>query len=206
MLPITERSPRSTAKPGKSEAAAGARERILATAHDLFCRHGVRGVGVDRIVDEAEVAKRTLYRQFPSKEELVVTVLERREALWTRGWLEREIEQRGGPPEQRLLAIFDLLDEWFRRDDYESCLFIRSMLESEDPESPIAAASARGLANIRGLARRLAEEAGIDDPDRFALQWQILMSGSIIAADQGDLDAAQRVRDSAQLLLERELG
>jgi AcrR family transcriptional regulator len=165
----------------------------------------VRGVGIDRIVDEADVAKRTLYRQFPSKEELVLAVLERREALWTRGWLERELEERGGPPEERLLAIFDLLDEWFRRDDYESCLFIKTLLQSEDPESPIAAACARALANIRALARKLAEEAGIDDPDRFALQWQILMSGSIIAADQGDLDAAQRARDSAQLLLEREL-
>jgi AcrR family transcriptional regulator len=166
----------------------------------------VRGVGIDRIVDEADVAKRTLYRQFPSKEELVVAVLERREALWTHGWLERELEERGGPPEERLLAIFDLLDEWFRRDDYESCLFINCLLESEDPESPIAAASARALANVRALARGLAEDAGIGDPNRFALQWQILMSGSIIAADQGDLDAAQPARESAQLLLERELG
>jgi AcrR family transcriptional regulator len=165
----------------------------------------VRGVGVDRIVAEAEVAKRTLYRQFPSKEELVVAVLKHREEVWTHGWLERELEQRGGPAEERLLAIFDVLDEWFRRDDYESCLFIGSLLETEDPDSPIGAASAKALANVRALVRGLAEEAAIDDPDRFALRWQILMSGSIIAADQGDLDAAQRARDSAQLLLEREL-
>jgi AcrR family transcriptional regulator len=176
------------------------------TAHTLFCRYGMRGVGIDRIVDEANVAKRTLYRQFHSKEELVVAVLERREALWTRGWLERELEQRGGTAEERLLGIFDLFDEWFRRDDYESCLFINTLLQSEDPQSPIAAASARGLANIRAFVRGLAEEAGIDDPDGFALQWQILMSGSIIAADQGGLDAAQRARESAQLLLEREVG
>jgi AcrR family transcriptional regulator len=166
----------------------------------------VRGVGIDRIVNEADVAKRTLYRQFHSKEELVVAVLERREALWTHGWLERELEERGGPPEERLLGVFDLFDQWFRRDDYESCLFINCLLESEDPASPIAAASARGLANIRALVRGLADEAGIDDPNRFALQWQILMSGSIIAADQGDLDAAKRARDSAELLLEGELG
>jgi AcrR family transcriptional regulator len=165
----------------------------------------VRGVGIDRIVDEADVAKRTLYRQFHSKEELVVAVLERREALWTRGWLERELAQRGGSADERLLGIFDLFDEWFRGNDYESCLFINCLLESEDPGSPMGAASVRGLDNMRALVRGLAEEAEIDDPDGFARQWQILMAGSVIAADQGDIDGARRARDAAQVLLEREL-
>ena len=66
------------------------------------------------------MAKATLYRHFPSKNDLVLAFLERREQLWTYGWVEQEARLRGGTPEAALLAIFDLFDEWFRRDDFEA--------------------------------------------------------------------------------------
>jgi AcrR family transcriptional regulator len=182
----------------------GARERILRSAYELFCRHGVHAVGVDWIVTEARVAKMSLYRHFGSKEELVVAVLERREQLWTHEWLEGEVERRGQTGEARILAIFEAFEDWFRRDDFEGCLFANSLLESHDPASPIGAASVTRLANVRSLVRRLAEEAGVSDPDRFAEQCQLLMLGSIIAAAAGDIEAASRARDLASLLLERE--
>src|SRR5436309_14101218 len=153
-----------------------ARERTLRTAYRLFSEHGVQAIGIDRIIAEAGIAKATLYRHFGSKEELVVAALERREALWTRGWLEHEIERRAGTPEARLLAIFDVFDDWFRRDDYESCLFINTLLESHDRTSPIGSASVAHLANVRALASDLAAQAGIRNPDGFARQWQLLMA------------------------------
>jgi AcrR family transcriptional regulator len=186
------------------EATADARERILRTAYDLFCQYGVKAIGVDRIISEANVAKMTLYRHFRSKDELVLAVLERREQLWTWGWLEREIEQRGETARSRLLACFDVFDEWFRREDFESCLFITCLYEAHDVASPIGAASATGLANIRSLLRRLAEEVGVRDPDSFARQWQIVMSGAITAATGGDKEAALRAREVGELMLARE--
>ncbi len=181
-----------------------ARERTLEAAYRLFCRHGVHAVGVDRIIAEAAIAKATLYKHFGSKEELVLAVLERREDVWSRGWLEQEIKRRAGTPRARLLAIFDVFDEWFRRDDYESCLFANTLLETHDRTSPIARASLAALANVHALIRNLAEEAGIADPDDFARQWQLIMLGSITAAATGDVDAADRARDLATLLLGRD--
>src|SRR2546426_10236523 len=100
-----------------------ARERLLRTAYGLFQRNTLNTVGVDRIVAEADVAKTTLYRHFPSKDDLAVSVLRHHEDVWTRGWLEQEIGRRGTTAGARLLGIFDAFDEWFQRDDYEGCLF-----------------------------------------------------------------------------------
>jgi len=180
------------------------RERVLRAAYELFCRQGVRATGVDRIVDEAGVARMTLYRNFHSKDELVQAVLDLREKLWTRGWVERELETRGSSPEEKLLGIFDLFDEWFRREDYEGCLFIGCLLESHDRASAMGSTSALQLAKVHELLRELMEEAGARDPDALADQWQMLMAGAIVMAMQGKLDAARPARDAAALLLESE--
>jgi AcrR family transcriptional regulator len=192
-------------RPASDGAPAGdARERIVSTAYDLFCRYGLRAIGIDRIIAEAGIAKMTLYRHFRSKDDLVVAVLERREEVWLRGWLEAEVEARAAAPEDRLMLIFDLFEEWFRRDDYEACLFTNSLLESKDRTNSIGAASVRGLTSVRVFLRQLAEETGVRDPEAFAEKWQLLMLGSIIATAAGVPDAAQRARDVAVLLLEQD--
>jgi AcrR family transcriptional regulator len=179
------------------------RERVLATAYDLFSRHGTRAVGVDRIIAESGVAKMTLYRNFASKDELILAFLARREERWTRGWLQAEVERRAATPGGRLLAIFDTFAEWFAREDFEGCSFINVMLEVSEEEHPVRAASVTHLANIRDFLRELAADAGIADADGVARQWHILMKGSIVAAAEGDGRAAARARELGALLLER---
>ena len=178
-----------------------ARERILDTAYELFSRRGVRAVGVDEVIERAGVAKATLYRHFPSKDELVLAFLEQREQRWTLDWVEAEARRGGSTPEEQLLAIFDAFDGWFRRDDFEACSFINVMLEM-GPEHPAGRASVQHLENIRSIVRRLAEEAGLRDPDSFARSWHILMKGSIVSAAEGDTEAAQRAKSMARLLLD----
>jgi AcrR family transcriptional regulator len=180
-----------------------ARERLLRTAYALFQRNSLNTVGVDRIVAEADVAKTTLYRHFPSKDALAVSVLQHHEEVWTRGWLERAVE-RHDTPGARLLGLFDAFDEWFRRDDYQGCLFARALLETRDPASPVHEAAATGLENIRAFVRGLAEEAGAQNPDAFALQIQMLLLGAIVEAVNGHLGAARQARDVARLLLSRD--
>lgn len=180
-----------------------ARERLLRTAYALFQRNSLNTVGVDRIVAEADVAKTTLYRHFPSKDALAVSVLQHHEDVWTRGWLERAVE-RHETPRARLLGIFDAFDEWFQRDDYQGCLFARALLETRDPASPVHEAAAAGLENIRAFVRGLAEEAGARDPDVFALQIQMLLLGAIVEAVNGHVGAARQARDVARLLLTRD--
>jgi AcrR family transcriptional regulator len=187
---------------GSIETHLTARERILETAYELFSRRGVRDVGVDEVIERAGVAKATLYRHFPSKADLVLAFLERREQRWTLGFVEAEARRRGNTGEERLLAIFDVFDEWFRAETFDTCSFINVLLEM-GARDPLGQASIRHLDNIRTVVRRLAEEAGLRAPADFAHSWHILMKGSIIAAAEGDIDAARRAKAMARSLIER---
>ncbi len=177
------------------------RERILESAYELFSRRGIRGVGVDEVIERAAVAKATLYRHFSSKDELVIAFLERREEVWTRGRIEAGARDKGSTPEECLLAIFDVFDEWFHEDGFDGCSFINVLLETADLEHPVGQASAVHLENIRSILRSLAGEAGLRDPDGFAHKWHILMKGSIVSAGEGDLDAAKRAQEIGRLVL-----
>jgi len=181
-----------------------ARERILETAYELFSRHGVRAVGVDRIVADSGVAKMSLYRHFSSKDELVLAFLQQREQRWTREWLHAEACCRGETGSERMLAIFDVFDEWFRKPDFEGCSFINVLLEYDDTAHPIRHATTLHLANIRELVGEFAADAGVEDPDAVARQWHILMKGSIVSAGEGDPLAAKRAQALGRLLLQSE--
>jgi AcrR family transcriptional regulator len=174
--------------------AASARERIDQSAYELFSRRGVRGVGVDEVVARSGVAKMTLYRHYPSKDQLALAFMRRREELWTRAWLQAEVERRTADAAERLLAIFDVFDKWFRRADFEGCSFINILLETDGKAHPVRVAS----------VHHLAEQAGVRDADGFARQWHILMKGSIVAAGEGDKNAALRAREIGRLLLAHE--
>jgi AcrR family transcriptional regulator len=180
-----------------------ARERILETAYDLFSRSGTRAVGVDTIIAESGVAKMTLYRNFASKDDLILEFLRQRDERWTRAWLQAEVTGREERPGARMLAIFDVFGEWFERDDFEGCAFINVMLELDDRESRVRVACVEHLVAIRGFVRGLAVDAGVAeaDADHVAAQWHILMKGSIVAAAEGDTAAAARARELGALLL-----
>ena len=159
-------------------------------------------MGVNDVIEHAGVAKDTLYRHFASKDDLVIAFLALREYRWTRGFVEAGARSRGPDPEEQLLGIFDAFDGWFARDDFEACSFINTLLEL-GPEHAAGEASVRHLENVRAIVRRLAEQAGLRDPDGFAHSWHILMKGSIVAAAEGDREAGQRAKSMGRLLIEQ---
>ncbi len=192
--------PDSEVRSGKGEPEA--RERILDGSYELFSQRGIQAVGVDEVVDNAGVAKATLYRHFPSKDDLVIAFLQRREDRWTHDLVEAKARSRGSTPEEQLLAIFDVFDEWFRREDFEACSFINVLLEL-GPDHPAGRASVRHLENIRSIVHGLGQEAGLRDPTSFAHSWHILMKGSIVAAAEGDHEAARRAQSMGRLLIDQ---
>jgi AcrR family transcriptional regulator len=178
-----------------------ARERILATAYTLFSQRGVRGVGIDEVIARSGVAKATLYRHFRSKDDLVLAFLQRREQQWTLDLVEKQSHLRGDTPEQRLLAIFDVFDDWFaRREDFHGCSFVNVLLEM-GADHPAGQAAIGYLDHIRGIVARRAEEADLRDPESFALSFHILMKGAIIIAAAGDPQAARRAKIMAGELI-----
>ena len=192
---------RKPANHSRDDAEDSGRERLSRAAYELFSREGVRAVGVDAVIARAGTAKMTLYRNFPSKDDLILEFLRRREQIWTREWLEAESLRRGETPRDQLLAIFDVFAEWFSRPDFEGCSFLTTMIEINDREHPVHQAAIEHLANIRVYIEDLATEAGLVDTDSFARKWHILMKGSIMAAHEGDSAAAGRARQIGELLL-----
>ena len=187
---------------GEASTRPSARDRILETAYELFARHGIQAVGVDEIIRQAGVAKATFYHHFPSKDNLVLEFLNLREERWTLAWIEAEARLRADTPEEQLLTIFDLFDEWFHREDFEADSFVNVLLEL-GPTHPAGKASIEHLGNVRAIVTKLAEEAGLRATESFTRSWHILMKGSIVCAAAGDAEAGKRAQAMAKLLIEK---
>ena len=106
------------------------RERILATAERLFYLEGIRATGVDRLIAASGVTKVTFYRQFVSKDELILAVLEQRHLRWMT-WFSDALKRHGGQPG----ALVPALAEWLRSPTYRGCAFINSVGELEGVEA-----------------------------------------------------------------------
>jgi AcrR family transcriptional regulator len=183
-----------------SASPASARERILGAAFGLFSQRGIRAVGVDEVVQEARVAKATLYRHFRSKDELVLAYLALYERRWTRDFLEAAVLRRGATPQERLLAIFDAFDEWFAAETYRGSALVNALVEM-GPRHRAGRASIAHLQPVRTLVAGLAREAGLSDIEEFERSWHILMQGSIVAALEGDSAAAKRAKALGRMLI-----
>lgn len=178
-----------------------ARERILLAAYELFSKRGVRDVTVDQIVKRSGVAIATFYRQFSSKDELATEFLKRRAQVWSTDAIVAESRRREGEPRRRLLAIFDIFDEWFHRDDFEGDSFVKVLIEM-GPAHPLGRASIEHLNDVRRSVEQMAQDAMLRDPQAFARSYQLLMKGAIVVAMMGDLEAARRARTMAEVLID----
>ena len=154
-----------------------ARERILSVADELFYREGVRAIGVDTIIAQSEVAKTTLYRYFPSKDDLVVAYLEgRNQRFWQ--LFDEVVNQYPGNPKQQLLAIFSWLDELIASSENHGCPFL--MVASEFPEIdyPGHQVAITYKQKMRNRMAELAELAGIDSAEELSAALLLLVDGA----------------------------
>src|SRR5262245_58592233 len=134
---------------GRERNTSDARQRIVETADRLFYRDGIRAVGVDRIIAEAGVAKMTLYSHFPSKDDLILAVLEHREQT-VLGFFPSAMERHARTAENPLQAFFAALKEWFESPDFRGCAFVNATVELAD-------ASHAGSEFVREHKRRFGE-------------------------------------------------
>ncbi|MGH3697723.1 MAG: TetR/AcrR family transcriptional regulator [Pseudonocardiaceae bacterium] len=177
----------------------GTEQRILDAAERLFYARGVQAVGIDMVVAEARVGVKTLYTHFRSKDQLVEAYLRRRD----RRWLDR-LEARMAPARgrDRVLAVFDALDDWFAEPGFSGCAFIN--VAGELHTNPALRAIAREHKRaLRTLLHLAAHDAAVADPDTLADRLMLLIEGAIVTAHvEGDQLAATRARSAAAALME----
>jgi len=177
-----------------------ARERILDTASGLFYAHGIRGVGIDRIIAESGVAKATFYKHFPAKDDLVVAYLDRVDETWS-GQLRAAALAAGPEPADQLVGMFDALSTACRRDGYRGCGFINAAAENE-PGTPIHDRTLSHKTAVRAWVRELAEQAGASEPDGLARALTLLLDGGLASGSvDGKPDAPVAAKSTAQLVV-----
>lgn len=166
-----------------------ASERVLRTAADLFYKRGIRAVGVDTVVSASAVAKMTLYKHFPSKDSLVVAVLEEQGRAW-RAWFLAAVEGRAADARGRLLGLFDVLGEWFSSEGFQGDACLNAAVELRDPSHPAWGVICSHTSWLRGYIGSLVAEAGLSDPACTADSIFMLVQGAIVGSQVGCVDRA----------------
>jgi AcrR family transcriptional regulator len=167
---------------------------IAEVAAGLFYRDGLHAVGVDRVADVAGLTKRTLYRHFRSKDELIAASLRR---------APRVLFPEIGPPLERVIGAFEMLETFLAGTEYRGCPYIIFTAELTEPGHPARRLIEKYLAKRRTWFRDRAVEAGLSDPDDVAEQLDVLFDGAIASgAKRRDLVAAHTAKKLASMVLE----
>lgn len=172
-----------TREPKRSEA----RERLLATATEIFYADGIRTVGVDRIIAEAGVTKATFYRHFPSKEDLVLAYL-RAAHLAIRAEVEAAAE--GAEPFGLLRAIAGGVAQDVCRPGFRGCAFINAGAEYADPDSPVRRMVDEHRAWFQQVLVSAFAAAGHVEPGAPADHFALLRDGAMVRGYLSDPVAA----------------
>jgi AcrR family transcriptional regulator len=158
------------------------RDRILDAATRLFYQKGIEVVGVNPVIDEADVAPMTLYRQFVSKDRLVAAALEQ----WSINWLHMlndRIDRAGDDPRRRFDALWDVLEDWFASDGFRGSFVTNAAIELRSkPDHPAHKVILAHRMAVHHLLEDLAKQAGAADPESLATQLQVLVDGAITVA------------------------
>lgn len=177
------------------------RDHLMATAWRLFYRDGYRVVGIDTILTEAGVAKMTLYNHFASKDELIIAILEKRDREFRASIADR-VAATVGSPADKLLAVFDWTEDWFKSEGFNGCAFIRALSEYPDIAHPIHQTAWRHKVAVQAALTQLCAHAGAKDPAALANTLSILIDGAIVAAQAtGSSAPARAARETAESLL-----
>ena len=178
----------------------GPRERLLAAAQQLFYSRGA-SVGVDALLKEANVARRSLYEHFGGKDGLVTEVL-RRASDEDLAWYEAALAG-ATEPRARLLGLFDHLDELTSDADFRGCRYFATDLAYADPGHPAHAETEAYRQRIRALLVRELEAMGHPSPAPAAEQLHLLIEGALVmGATQDGQHPARAARDLAAAILD----
>jgi AcrR family transcriptional regulator len=184
---------------------ADTREHVLNVAHDLFYWQGIRAIGVDRIAAEAGIAPTTLYRLFASKDDLVDAYLERADVAY-RAWIDEAVRADGRSPAERIVALFDALEEMVQPEVCRGCPFLIAITEFPDTSASshqkAAATKAWVRARFGELVNDLAKTSVVADREALADHLMLVFEGVYATVPAlGATGPARRARSLVEGLL-----
>jgi len=174
--------------------------RLLRATENLIYQGGINATGMDLIVKTSGVARKGLYKYYPTKEALVAAALQARDERWMEWFIAATTQV--ATPRARLMSIFDALREWFASEGFRGCAFINAAGEIGDPANPIREVSRLHKARLLAHVLTLTQAAGVPDPDDMARQLLVLIDGAIaVALVTGDLSITDSAERAAAALL-----
>ena len=194
---------RRTAPPVAFEADVSVRDRIMATACRLFYEEGIQAVGIQRIIDEAGIAKASLYAHFASKDELVAAYLDAKGRSLRDAAATHLANPRLGA-RAKVLKLFDMMVSAAEAPTFRGCAFQNAGAEVADPSHPIRVAARAQRAWLHDVFTTLAREiAGAGVPaDRLAGSLMVLYDGAAATTVlDGDPGAARHARWAAEKMV-----
>jgi AcrR family transcriptional regulator len=177
-------------------------QRLLDAAAELFYSRGIKATGIDAIVKLAGTNKMTLYHHFSSKDDLVLAFLRKRDADFTQ-WFVEQLNNKAEHPKDKILAIFDVIEDWMSTPTFRGCAFINAAAEFPVEGNPVHQLSAEFYDKFAGFIYSLAQECGIVACDRFAVQITLLVEGAIVSEQmKRHAGAAQYAKQVATILID----
>jgi AcrR family transcriptional regulator len=178
------------------------KDKILATASDLFQTRGINSTGVDTIVSVAGTTKMTLYKYYRTKEDLIIEVLNKSQQDF-HNWLDEKLNSNSKKPSDKIQQLFDFIEEWVSSPNFVGMGFIKASAEFPNEENPIHKLSSKQSRDFRQYIATLAMEANIKDADGLALQLSLLFEGAVQAEQmKRGSGAVKYAKKAAKILID----
>lgn len=186
----------------KTESAS--KNKLFQTAARLFYQHGYRSIGVDTLAAESGIGKMTLYRYYPSKDDLIVSYLEdSNETFWKNF---EDITKDASTPRDKLLAFFESLQEYVKTPACYGCPFLNIATEYPETDYPGHKIALEHKQSVRARFHGLAKEAGANNPEVLADHLFLLMDGAYMAARMfGTKNPASNLASAAETLIDAQI-
>jgi len=177
------------------------REKILSVATTLFETRGIHASGVDTIIAESGIAKATLYKYFPSKNELIIEYLkEKSNRFYT--WINEKLADNKSHSKDVLYLLCDLYEQWITTPEFNGLPFHLGSVEFPDPTHPVHHYSVVLSNELQQYLSKLAEMARIKDAQTLGQQLTIIFEGgALIERLSPGSGAAGRARNAAITLI-----
>lgn len=160
------------------------RTQVIEKCLEIFYRDGFHATGMDTLVAQTGISKTTMYKYFPTKQELILATLAHRDKVFL-NWMQARIDDLADNPKDAILAFFDVLAEWFTSPDFRGCMFIKASSEFQDNSHPVHRQAAKHKQLVLDILEGYVGAAGIAKPEQTARTLMLLAEGAIVTAQLG---------------------